>query len=101
MEGGSMDITGEGTIDGGLLDLPLTVTFRNSTLNAFGSSLPMDGFPIEVRVHGPMESPKLAIPKDAIEEAVKAGGKKQIENLIKDKAGDKLDDKLKGLFPGG
>jgi hypothetical protein len=101
MEGGSMDITGEGTIDGGLIDLPLTVTLNDTTLSAFGSSLPMDNFPIEVRVHGPMESPKLSIPKDALEEAVKAGGKKQIENLIKDQGGDKLNETLKGLFPGG
>lgn len=100
MEGGSMDITGEGTIDGGILDLPLTVTFNNSTLNAFGSSIPMDGFPIEIRVHGPLDNPKLAIPRDALEEAVKTGGKKKIEGLIKDKAGDKLGDQLKGLFPG-
>jgi uncharacterized protein (TIGR03546 family) len=101
MEGGSMDISGEGTIDGGLIDLPLTVTLNNSTLNAFGSSLPMDGFPIEVRIHGTLDNPKLAIPQDAIQEAVKAGGKKQIENLIKEQGGDKLNETLKGLFPGG
>ncbi len=101
MEGGSLDITGEGTIDGGLLDLPLTVTLNDTTLSAFGSSLPVDNFPIEVRVHGPLDRPKLAIPQDALQEAIKSGGKKQIENLIKDKAGDKLGDQLKGIFPGG
>jgi hypothetical protein len=92
-----MDISGEGSIDGGVLDLPLTVVLKNTTLNAFGSSLPMDEFPIEVRVYGPLNSPKLSIPKDALQEAVKAGGKKKIEGLIKDKAGDKL----KGLLPLG
>jgi hypothetical protein len=44
-----------------------------------------------------LNQPQLSIPKDAIEEAVKAGGKKKIEGLIKDKAGDKL----KGILPFG
>lgn len=97
MDGGTMDISGEGSIDGGILNLPLTVTLNDTTLNAFGTSLPMDDFPIEVRLYGPLDNPKLSIPKDALEEAVKAGGKKKIEGLIKDKAGDKL----KGLLPLG
>lgn len=97
MDGGTLDISGEGSIDGGLLDLPLTVVLNNTTMSAFGSSLPMDNFPIEVRVYGPLNQLQLSIPKDAIEEAVKAGGKKKIEGLIKDKAGDKL----KGILPFG
>jgi hypothetical protein len=97
MEGGTMDISGEGSIDDGVLDLPLKVVLKNTTMIAFGSSLPMDNFPLEVRVYGPLNQPQLSIPKDAIEEAVKAGGKKKIEGLIKDKAGDKL----KGILPFG
>lgn len=97
MEGGSMDITGEGTIDGGVLDLPLTVTLNDTTLTAFGSSLPVDDFPIQVRVYGPLDKPKLSIPKDALQDAIKAGGKKKIEGLIEEKAGDKL----KGILPFG
>lgn len=97
MEGGRMDIAGKGVIDGGILELPLTVTLRETTLNAFGSSLPLDEFPIEVRVYGPLDAPRLSIPRDALEEAIKSGGKKKIENLIKEKAGDSL----KGILPFG
>lgn len=97
MKGGTMNIRGEGVIDGGVLDVPLTVTFNGSTLNAFGSSLPLDGLPIEVRVYGPMDNPKLSVPRDAIKKAVQEGGRKQLENMIQDKAGDKL----KKLLPFG
>lgn len=97
MEGGTLDVAGEGTIDGGLLELPLTVTLRNTTLTAFGTALPVDAFPIQVRVYGPLDRPSLSLPKDALEEAIKAGGKKKLENLIKDKAGEQL----KGILPFG
>ena len=97
MEGGRMDITGKGVIDGGILDLPLTVTLRDTTLSAFGTSLPMDEFPLQVRLYGPLDNPRLSIPKEALEEAVKSGGKKKLENLIKEKAGDDL----KGILPFG
>jgi hypothetical protein len=90
MEGGSLDISGEGSIDNGVLDLPLTVTLRDTTLTAFGASLPIDNLPLQVRVYGPLEQPRIDIPKDAIEQAVKSGGRQQLENLIQDKAGDKL-----------
>lgn len=94
LDGGSMDVTGEGTIDGGLLELPVRVNLRNTTLNAFGSSLPLDEFPFEVRVYGPLDNPRLHIPADALEEAVKTAGKKKVEGLIEEKAGDAI----KGLF---
>ncbi|MFO7724024.1 MAG: hypothetical protein R6V45_00625 [Oceanipulchritudo sp.] len=97
MEGGRIDIAGKGTIDGGILELPLTVTLRETTLKAFGSSLPLDELPLQVRIYGPLDSPLLSIPKDALEEAVKSGGKKKVEDLIKDKAGDSLKD----IFPFG
>jgi hypothetical protein len=97
MEGGSMDIVGAGTIDSGRLNLPLTVTLRNTTLNAFGASLAVDDFPLQARIHGPLEQPMIDIPKEALEEAVKSGGRKKIEGLIQEKAGDKL----RGILPFG
>ena len=90
MEGGSMDIAGEGTIDGGILQMPLTVTLKDTTLNAFGNSLPLDSLPLEAALKGPLDQPTLVLPKDAIEEAIKSGGKKQLENLIQEEAGDSL-----------
>jgi uncharacterized protein (TIGR03546 family) len=97
LEGGQMAIEGRGTIDGGLLSLPLTVTFEDSILKAFGSNLPMDGVPLQLEVYGPLDNPRLAIPTDALEQAVKEGGRKKIEGLIEDKAGEEL----KKLLPFG
>lgn len=90
MSGGTMDLSGKGTITGGIVDLPLTVTLNNSTLSAFGGTLPVDDFPLEVGVSGSIDKLSLRLPKKAIEEAIVAGGKKKVENLLKDKAGDEL-----------
>lgn len=97
MRGGSMDISGEGAIDEGIIDLPITVTLKQTTLSAFGATVPVDGLPIQVRVYGPLDNPKLAIPEEALKEAIQSGGKKQIQNLIEDRAGESL----RGLFPRG
>lgn len=90
MSGGTMDITGKGTITGGILDLPLSVTLNDTVLSAFGTSMPVDDFPLQVGVSGTLDNPGLTLPKDAIEDAVKAGGKKKIEGLIKEEGGDQL-----------
>ncbi len=90
MSGGTMDIMGKGTITGGILDLPLTVTLNDTVLSAFGTSMPVDDFPLQVGVSGTLDNPGLTLPKDAIKDAVKAGGKKKIEGLIKEEGGDQL-----------
>jgi hypothetical protein len=95
MNGGTLDVEGSGYINDGILDIPLRVTLNNTTLNAFGSSVPLDEFPVEVGLGGPIDRPVLNIPTDAIENAVLKGGQQQIENLIKEEAGDKLKDLLK------
>jgi len=97
MEGGTMDIVGEGSIDNSILDVPLTVTLFKTTLNAFGTTVPLDNFPLQVRLLGPLESPKLDIPQDALEKAAQAAGKGAVENLIKEKTGTDL----KKLLPFG
>jgi len=90
MTGGTMDISGKGTITGGILSLPLTVTLNDTTLSAFGETLPVDDFPIQVEVSGTIDNPSLKLPKESIKEVIIAGGKKKVENLIKKEAGDQL-----------
>ena len=95
MDGGRMDIAGSGYINSGILDIPLKVTLYDTTLNAFGSSVPLDEFPVEVGIGGPIDRPVIKLPKDAIEKAVLKGGQQQIENLIEKEAGNKLKDLFK------
>ncbi len=90
MSGGTLDISGTGTITGGYLELPLKVVLNDTTLAAFGQTLPVDDFPIQVALTGTLDKPSLTIPKDAIQEAILAGGKKKVENMIKEEAGDQL-----------
>ncbi len=94
MDGGTLDISGEGVIDGAILNVPVKVTLHNTTLNAFGNSLPLDKFPLEIQLQGTLDQPKLKIPKDAIQNALEDAGKAKIKNMIEEKAGDQL----KGLF---
>lgn len=95
MKGGTLNLEGKGTINDGILDLPVRATLFDTTLDAFGSSVPLDNFPIEVGVSGTLDRPTLNIPKDAIEQAILKGGQQQIENLIEEQAGDKLKDLFK------
>ena len=97
MKGGTMDISGDGTIDNGVLDVPLKVTLKNTTVNAFGTELPLNNFPLEIKLYGPMEDPNLKIPTDALKNAATEAGKSKVENLIKEKGGDEL----KKLLPFG
>jgi uncharacterized protein (TIGR03546 family) len=94
MQGGSLNFSGAGFIDDGIIDLPIKVTLFDTTLDAFGTAFPLDNFPLEVGIGGTIDRPKLSIPKDAIENALMKGGQQQLENMIQEKAGDKL----KGLF---
>jgi hypothetical protein len=90
LSGGTIAFKGSGAIDNALLDLPLEVVIRDSSLAAAGQTLPVRELPLTVRVYGPLERPRIALPKDALENALKEGGKRQIQNLIEDKAGDSL-----------
>jgi hypothetical protein len=89
-----MDISGDGLINAGYFDLPLDVVLNNTTINAFGGTLPVDDFPIQVQVLGTIDQPQLKIPMESMQQAIMSGGKKKIENMIKEEA----DDQLKNLF---
>lgn len=95
MDGGTMDLEGSGYIESGILDIPLKVTLKDTTLNAFGTSVPLDAFPVEVGLGGPIDRPTLKVPKDAIEKAILKGGQQKVEQLIEDEAGKKLKDLFK------
>lgn len=90
MAGGTLDISGTGTITGGYLNMPLKVVLNNTTLTAFGQTLPVNDFPVQVAVSGTLDRPSLTIPEDAIKEAILSGGKKKVESLIKEEAGEQL-----------
>ncbi len=97
LKGGSVNLRGEGEIDAGELQLPLQVILRNTTVNAFGQELKIEELPLEVKVTGPLDRPRLHIPEDALKAAVEKGGKEQIKKMIDEKAGEKL----KELLPFG
>ena len=97
LQGGTVDFTGEGEIDAGALDLPLSVVLRDTTLNAFGQELEVKELPLDVKLSGPLDRPRLDLPEDALKAAVQEGGKQQLKKMIDEKAGDKL----KELLPFG
>lgn len=95
MDGGTLDLLGSGYINNGILDIPLKVTLNNTTLNAFGTAVPLKEFPVEVGLGGTIDRPILTIPQDAIKDALLKGGQQKVEQMIEEKAGDKLKDLFK------
>lgn len=92
LEGGYLEVEGSGSIVSGVMDLPLQVRIHESQLSAFGTTIPADNLPLSVRVYGPIESPKIKIPRDTIEDLIKEGGKQKVKDTIEEKAGEKLKD---------
>lgn len=90
LSGGTMAFSGEGEIDNGILNLPLQVLVRNTTVSAAGRAIDLAELPLDVRLYGPLEQPSLALPKDALQNVLKEGGKQQLQKIIDEKAGDSL-----------
>lgn len=88
--GGTLSVEGQGVIDAGYLDLPIQVVARNTAVLAAGRSVKLKELPLQVRLYGPLEQPRIMLPKDALKDVLLESGKQQIEELIQDKAGDSL-----------
>lgn len=88
--GGTLSVEGQGVVDAGYLDLPIQVVARNTAVLAAGRSVKLKELPLQVRLYGPLEQPRIALPKDALEDVLIESGKQQIEELIEEKAGDSL-----------
>lgn len=88
--GGTLSVEGNGVIDAGYLDLPIQVVACNTALIAAGRSVNLKELPLQARLYGPLDRPRIELPKDALEKVLLESGKQQIEQLIQDKAGDSL-----------
>lgn len=101
MDGGSLSIRGSGSIAGNQLDIPLQVVLRDTTLTVAGQAVPVSKLPMEVGLVGSLDAPRLALDREALQDAAvdaaKEAGKEKLKNVIEEKAGDKL----KGLLPFG
>lgn len=101
MDGGSLSIRGSGSIAGNQLDIPLEVVLRDTTLTVAGQAVSVSKLPMEVGLVGSLGAPRLALDREALQDAAvdaaKEAGKEKLKNEIEEKAGDKL----KGLFPFG
>lgn len=101
MKGGTVSLRGSGTISGSELQLPLEATLRNSELRIAGKSIEVAELPIQVGLTGSLRNPRLAVDREALQDAagdaLKEAGKRKVREAIEEKAGDKL----KGLLPFG
>lgn len=88
--GGTLDLRGEGKITGGVLDLPLKIDFRDTAVTVAGRSVSLREASLEVRIYGPLDRPRLALPKEALKALLKESGKQQLEQVIEEKAGESL-----------
>ena len=97
LSGGTLALRGEGKITAGVIDLPLEVVFRDTALTVAGRTVSLREASLEVRLYGPLDRPRLALPKESLKALLKESGKQQLEQLIQDKAGESL----RKWLPGG
>lgn len=95
MKGGTIDVLADGSWAGGAsgyIDLPLTVTIRNTKLSIAGrGETDIKELIVPIAVKGSLDNPRITIEEKALTDAlVKAGASKLASELT-----GKLDDKIK------
>lgn len=129
LENGTLDLRLDGNWAGGKvgwLDLPLNVAFHGMTVNVGSTKAPLDGVSLPLNVRGPIDSPRVTLESDAVENVLKGAAlaefnkrkdeftdkaqgeidekvdeaKEKLGDKIGDKLGDKAGDALGGLFGG-
>lgn len=76
------------------LDLPLTLVLQNTSFVWGSSNTPIDQFPLQFGVVGPMDSPSLDIDAKAFLASVKQTGSKVLLNQLKTAGADQLKDAI-------
>ncbi|MFP4202765.1 MAG: hypothetical protein ACLFS4_00340 [Opitutales bacterium] len=102
--GGSFDIKTDGAFTSENLDLPLTTTFHDTTLQLGGSEgQAVEKFSLPLQLVGPLDQPRIRITEDAWMDALRDAGKKRLlqegKQLLNEKTGDSKEGKaIRGLL---
>ncbi|TVQ75235.1 MAG: TIGR03546 family protein, partial [Phycisphaeraceae bacterium] len=90
MQGGTMDVSIDADITGGLsnLDFPLKVILRNTTLNLPGvGKEAVDELPVTLRIRGPLDNPRITFTETMLADALRAAGKARLAGELEKHTG--------------
>lgn len=111
ISGGTMDVTTSGTLSATDSNLPLSVTFHDTSVSIGGVATPVSSLTIPVAVRGPMDNPMIRVDSSALQSALLDAGKKEAVNRLQGEAakqlgieagedGDSLEDTAKNILGG-
>lgn len=95
LRGGFVDFTGQGTLLGPNLDLPLTATLRDTVVRVGGKDIRVASLQMPLRLHGQLDRPSLELKSSDWQNALKKIAGDQLRDSLQDKADDLLKDKIK------
>jgi hypothetical protein len=121
LQGGTMDISAKGVLGSGIIDLPLNVTLRDTTMTLpQAGSAPIKEMLLPIGVSGPLNDPRILFDQKAFADALAQAGANELaakargevdkvvnkatEDLTKkvgDKLGDNIPGNLKDQIPSG
>ena len=101
LSGGTLDLELDGSWDAGRvgwIDLPLTVTLRNTTLTVEGiEPTPIEALVLPITLRGPIDAPRIRFDRSTFFDAVAEAGKRELANRLRAKAAEELNDLAQSL----
>lgn len=91
-QGGTVDIMGEGTLDGAGLNLPVRLVLQNTTVEVGGSAQAIRSLDLGASVRGPLGSPKVALEADSL--------KRLTEDILRGRLQQEAEGLLERVLPG-
>ncbi len=90
--GGTFDLTTTGRWRGATVDLPIDITANDTQVTLLGQSSSLSQTTFPIRVVGPLESPAIQIPADALQSALRGA----VSGRLREELGRQLDTRLGG-----
>jgi len=110
LQGGTLDFAAQGSLGATRLELPVSLTLRNTQLALGGSKpTPIEKLIVPVTVRGTLTRPAIRVDSKGLKEALAAAGKRELSNRLQEEiekklGGEKQDESLKkaagGLLDG-
>lgn len=111
IQGGTLDVRGQGNWTHGRINFPLEVTVKESQLMISGRGTNVDNLVLPIEVTGSLRSPRINFSADDLTNALTAAGKAEVArrlesetDKLREKAGEKVGtellDRSKGLLDG-
>ena len=88
--GGTFDLRTEGSWIGASVDLPIDITAKDTKVTLLGQSSSLSSTTFPIRVVGPLGSPAIQIPSDALQSALRGA----VGGRLREELGRQLDRKL-------